>query len=99
MFTCQLWITTTTCFYLGYNVCMEIEQEKGELLKLLGDIKKQLIISNSLPRKFFSALLYGLGTVIGATILLTVVLYILTLLANYGVFTSFNNWLVSTLGR
>lgn len=76
---------------------MENEHREREMLQLLSGIKKELIISNSLPRKFFSAIIYGLGTVVGATILVTLLLYVLSFFADYGILSDFNTWLVETL--
>ncbi len=39
----------------------------------------------------------GLGTVIGATILVALIAYILTLFAKFGIFPGFSEWIVETI--
>ncbi|MBP6085137.1 hypothetical protein KA517_02775 [Candidatus Gracilibacteria bacterium] len=45
-------------------------------------LRKELRLLNSWPRKLFSALLVGFGTVMGATVVVALVIFILTQLAS-----------------
>jgi hypothetical protein len=78
---------------------MENDQKNEELLKELRALTMELCLANSLRRKFLTALVYGFGTVIGATLLIALLLYVLSLLASHGVFSGFNEWLIQTIGR
>jgi hypothetical protein len=78
---------------------MENNENIEKLLVQMKELTKQTAISNSPSRKFLLGIVQGFGTVIGATILVALILSILGLLANFGVFSGFNNWLIDTIGR
>ncbi len=76
---------------------MEKQPEYNEFLEEVRKIKKQLAFINSPLHRFWLGIMTGFGTIIGATILVTIFISILSLLANFGVFVNLNEWLISTL--
>ncbi len=73
------------------------ESEIQEIITEATEIREQLQKSNSLPRKFFSAIVTGFGTVIGATILVAITIYIISLFPHVGFLGQFNDWIVDTI--
>ena len=82
---------------MRYNNGMDSNPEMHEILKEAREIKKYLALSNSPLRRFLLGIINGFGTIIGATIVVALLISILSLLANFGVFTNFNGWLIETL--
>ncbi len=77
---------------------VDINRETSEeFLDELQAIKKELKISNSFSRKFSLALIYGLGTVIGATVVVALLVYILSLFTNIVFIGKINNWIIHRL--
>lgn len=67
---------------------------------LIESLDKLTIETNKLAsfkRRFLLGLVMGLGSVIGATILVALVAYILSLFANFGIFPGFNEWIAETI--
>ncbi|MCC7432618.1 hypothetical protein IT412_03780 [Candidatus Peregrinibacteria bacterium] len=65
------------------------------ITKELAALIKELKIANSFKQKFFSSLLGGFATVIGATLVVAIVIYLLTQLANIEVLRPFIENIVS----
>jgi len=70
----------------------ETDDKVNSLIESLDKVEVQTRKLSSLKRRFLLGLVMGLGTVIGATILVTLVAYILTLFAKYGIFPGFSEW-------
>jgi hypothetical protein len=78
---------------------MENNIDSEKLLVQMKELTKQVAASNSSSRRFLLGIVQGFGTVIGATLLVALVLFILGLLAKFGIFSGFSTWLVETIGR
>lgn len=68
-----------------------------EMHETAKEIEVELTKSNSFIRRFFLGIFSGFGTVVGATILVALTVYILTILAQHGIWSGFSEWLISRL--
>jgi hypothetical protein len=59
------------------------ENQQKILIREIRELTKEVRLSNSFWRKFLLALLTGLGTVIGATVLVAVLIFFLSQLASF----------------
>jgi len=75
----------------------ETDNKTNSLIESLDKVEAQTRKLSSLKRRFLLGLVMGLGTVIGATILVTLVAYILTLFAKLGIFPGFSEWIVEKI--
>lgn len=73
------------------------ESEIKEIITEAGEIKEELQKANSFWRKFLSAVITGFGTVVGATLLVAIVIYILSLFSHIGIIGQFSDWIVDTI--
>jgi len=75
----------------------ETDDKVNSLIVSLDKVGAQTSKLASFKRRFLLGLVMGLGTVIGATILVALVVYILTLFARFGIFPGFSEWIVETI--
>lgn len=67
----------------------ERHHDENALINELKKVRKELSKSNSAHRKFWMGVTTGFGTVIGATVVVAIVLFILTQLASIEVIKPF----------
>lgn len=75
----------------------ETDDKVGSLIESLNKVEVQTSKLASLKRRFLLGLVMGFGTVIGATILVALAAYALTLFAKFGIFPGFNQWIAETI--
>jgi Fe2+ transport system protein B len=78
------------------------EVTEGQIEKLMEEadqIKIQLEKTNSLSRRFFTAILTGFGTVVGATVLVTLLLYILSFFSHEGILSQYIDKIVEAFQK
>jgi len=75
----------------------ETDEKVNALIESLDKVEAQTRKLTSLKRRFLIGLVMGLGTVIGATILVALVGYTLTLFAKFGIFPGINEWIAETI--
>jgi len=75
----------------------ETDDKVNSLTEALNKLEAQTRKLASFKGRFLLGLVMGLGTVIGATILVALVAYILTLFAKFGIFPWFSELIVETI--
>ncbi len=76
---------------------MKSDMHVDKLTRAMCGVETELRRANSFWRKIGLGIMTGFGTVIGATIIVAITLSILSLLSHYGIFPSFNDWIVETI--
>ena len=75
----------------------EKDDKVNSLIEALDKLEVATSKLASLKRRFLIGLVMGIGTAIGATILVALVAYSLTLFAKFGIFPGFSEWIVETI--
>jgi hypothetical protein len=75
----------------------ETDDKVNSLIEALDKLEVVTSKLASFKRRFLLGLIMGLGTAIGATILVALIVYSLTLFAKFGIFPGFSEWIVETI--
>lgn len=76
-----------------------MREKKNELVHTLKCLQDEMEKQNSFTRKILLGMATGFGTVVGATILVAILVWVLSILAGMGIFAGFNEWLIGMLSR
>lgn len=68
-----------------------------EILEEAEGIKHELEKTNSFGRRFIVGIFTGLGTVVGATVVVALLLYVLSLFSDVGIVGDFTSWITETI--
>jgi len=75
----------------------ETDDKVNSLIEALDKLEVVTSKLASFKRRFLLGLIMGLRTAIGATILVALIVYSLTLFAKFGIFPGFSEWIVETI--
>jgi len=76
---------------------VEEEHLLQDLVKEAGGTKHELEKFNSFGRRFTLGVFMGLGTVVGATVVVALLIYILSFFSEVGFVGDFTNWITDTI--